>query len=132
MPYLRVANVQRGYLDLSEVKQIDAPRFDIEDLRLQLGDILFNQGGDRDKLGRGWIWEGQLPECIYQNHVFRARLYSDELSPKLVSWWGNTFGRAYFLREGKQTTEPCFHQHDQALGTTGASPVGGGAAANSR
>ena len=104
VPYLRVANVQRGYLDLSEVKQIDAPRFDIEDLRLQLGDILFNEGGDRDKLGRGWIWEGQLPECIYQNQVFRARLYSDELSPKLVSWWGNTFGRAYFLREGKQTT----------------------------
>ena len=104
VPYLRVANVQRGYLDLSEIKTIEAPDADIKDLRLIPGDILFNEGGDRDKLGRGWIWESQLPECIHQNHVFRARLYSAEVSPKLVSWWGNSFGQAYFLREGKQTT----------------------------
>jgi len=104
IPYLRVANVQRGYLDLSEIKEIDAPEADIRDLRLVSGDILFNEGGDRDKLGRGWVWEGQLSECIHQNHVFRARLYLAEVSPKLVSWWGNSFGKTYFLREGKQTT----------------------------
>ncbi len=104
VPYMRVANVQRGHLDLAEIKMIDAPQADIEELRLRHGDILFNEGGDRDKLGRGWVWESQLPECIHQNHVFRARLFSDEISPKLVSCWGNTFGRDYFLREGKQTT----------------------------
>jgi type I restriction enzyme S subunit len=102
--YLRVANVQRGYLDLGEVKEIEAPQADIEELRLQPGDILFNEGGDRDKLGRGWIWEGQLAECIHQNHVFRARPYLPKVSGKLISWWGNTFGKDYFLREGKQTT----------------------------
>ena len=104
VPYLRVANVQRGYLDLSEVKTINAPASDIEALRLQHGDILFNEGGDRDKLGRGWIWEGQLADCIHQNHVFRARLISSDILPKLVSWWGNSFGKEYFQREGKQTT----------------------------
>ncbi|WP_291989575.1 restriction endonuclease subunit S [Candidatus Accumulibacter sp. ACC007] len=102
--YLRVANVQRGYLDLNEVKTINAPANDIEELRLQPGDILFNEGGDRDKLGRGWIWEGQLAECIHQNHVFRGRLVSQDIAPKLVSWWGNSFGKDYFQREGKQTT----------------------------
>lgn len=104
VPYLRVANVQRGYLDLEEVKVIEAPEMDIEELRLRRGDILFNEGGDRDKLGRGWIWEDQLPECIHQNHVFRARLYSEALSAQFISWWGNTFGQSYFMREGKQTT----------------------------
>ncbi len=104
VPYLRVANVQRGYLDLSEVKSINAPASDIEALRLQPGDILFNEGGDRDKLGRGWIWEGQLVDCIHQNHVFRARLITSDILPKLVSWWGNSFGKDYFQREGKQTT----------------------------
>jgi type I restriction enzyme, S subunit len=104
VPYLRVANVQRGYLDFTEIKTIEAPDAEIKDLRLRPGDILFNEGGDRDKLGRGWLWEGQLPECIHQNHVFRARLFLAEVSPKLVSWWGNSFGQAYFLREGKQTT----------------------------
>jgi type I restriction enzyme S subunit len=104
VPYLRVANVQRGYLDLQEVKEIEAPAADIKELRLLAGDILFNEGGDRDKLGRGWIWEGQLPLCIHQNHVFRARLFVEQISSKLISWWGNSFGKNYFLREGKQTT----------------------------
>ena len=104
VPYLRVANVQRGYLDLSEVKTIRASEADISSLALRAGDILFNEGGDRDKLGRGWVWEGQIAECIHQNHVFRARPLLDALSPMFISWWGNTFGKDYFLREGKQTT----------------------------
>ena len=104
VPYLRVANVQRGYLNLDEVKFIEAPESDIQALRLRKGDVLFNEGGDRDKLGRGWIWEGQLPECIHQNHVFRARPFTDDMSGRLISWWGNTFGKDYFLREDKQTT----------------------------
>lgn len=104
VPYLRVANVQRGFLDLSEIKEIEASEEVISDLRLRQGDILFNEGGDRDKLGRGWIWQEELHECIHQNHVFRARLYSNEISNKFVSWFGNTFGQTYFLREGKQTT----------------------------
>lgn len=102
--YLRVANVQRGYLDLSEIKEIRASESDIEALRLRHGDILFNEGGDREKLGRGWIWEEQLPECIHQNHVFRVRLFLSTMSSKFISWWGNSFGKYYFLREGKQTT----------------------------
>jgi len=104
IPYLRVANVQRGYLDLTEVKEIEAPQTAIEELQLFPGDILFNEGGDRDKLGRGWIWEGQLAECIHQNHVFRARLFLSDMPAKLISWWGNSFGKDYFLRAGKQTT----------------------------
>src|SRR5581483_2740257 len=74
VPYLRVANVQRGWLDLSEMKNIVATERRITELRLQPGDVLFNEGGDRDKLGRGWVWDGQIEECIHQNHVFRARL----------------------------------------------------------
>jgi type I restriction enzyme S subunit len=104
VPYLRVANVQRGHIDLSEVKEIEATDDEINDLRLVVGDVLFNEGGDRDKLGRGWVWEGQLPLCIHQNHVFRARLPMHLLLPKFVSWYGNSFGQRYFLDEGKQTT----------------------------
>src|SRR5437879_1512076 len=64
VPYLRVANVQRGYLNLSEVKDIEASEEEIAELRLEAGDILFNEGGDRDKLGRGWVWGGQIADCI--------------------------------------------------------------------
>jgi type I restriction enzyme, S subunit len=103
VPYLRVANVQRGWLDLSEIKTIAVPEKKIADLRLEPGDVLFNEGGDRDKLGRGWIWEGQIEECVHQNHVFRARLHNLDMQPRFYSWFGNTIGAAYFIDRGKQT-----------------------------
>jgi type I restriction enzyme S subunit len=103
VPYLRVANVQRGFLDLEEMKTIAATEKEIAELRLERGDVLFNEGGDRDKLGRGWVWEGTIDECIHQNHVFRARLLSKSMEPKFVSVHGNTFGRHWFQRTGKQS-----------------------------
>jgi type I restriction enzyme S subunit len=104
LPYLRVANVQRGHLDLREIVFIRVPRKRLDALLLQDGDILFNEGGDRDKVGRGWIWEAQITECVFQNHVFRARLLNEGNQPKYVSWWANTCGASHFLGQGKQTT----------------------------
>jgi type I restriction enzyme S subunit len=105
VPYLRVANVQRGRLDLSAIKTMKVEASILSDLKLVVGDILFNEGGDRDKLGRGWIWEGQIDPCITQNHVFRVTpVACDMVSSKFVSHWGNTFGQQYFLNHGKQTT----------------------------
>ena len=104
LPYLRVANVQRGYLDLDKIKYIKVPEDKLPELLLKNGDILFNEGGDRDKLGRGWVWEGQINKCTYQNHVFRARLYLEKNNGKLFSWYGNTFGQQYFMTKGQQTT----------------------------
>jgi type I restriction enzyme S subunit len=105
VPYLRVANVQRLQLDLSEVKMIPAKESAINTYRLEPGDILLNEGGDRDKLGRGWIWQGQIDECIHQNHVFRARIRCGKAIPKWIAYYANTNeARAYFLKTGKQTT----------------------------
>lgn len=104
VPYLRVANVQRGYLDLGDVARIHASEDDIRKLALRPGDVLFNEGGDRDKLGRGWVWSGELPECIHQNHVFRARVLTTAVQPKYLSFYGNSAGQTYFTAQGRQTT----------------------------
>ena len=105
VPYLRVANVQQRYLDLSEILRIEATESEIRDLALERGDVLLNEGGDRDKLGRGWVWEGRIPLCIHQNHVFRARPRSDLVDPYYLSYWANTEqAQNYFIKTGKQTT----------------------------
>jgi len=103
VPYLRVANVQRGHLDLTEVAQIRVPESTLDRLRLMPGDVLLNEGGDRDKLGRGWVWEGQIEDCIHQNHVFRARITSDALDPTLLALFANECGREWFERQASQT-----------------------------
>ena len=100
----RVANVQRGHLDLSELSEIEATEDEVADLLLKPGDILLNEGGDRDKLGRGWIWSGEVSECIHQNHVFRARPVLPDVKSKYVSHYANHFGQSFFIDQGKQTT----------------------------
>lgn len=105
VPYLRVANVQDGYLDLSEMKLIDALPGDVEQLRLQDGDVVMTEGGDFDKLGRGAIWEGGIADCIHQNHIFRVRLDQSVAIPIFfAAFLRSTFAKGYFLRCSKQTT----------------------------
>jgi type I restriction enzyme S subunit len=103
VPYLRVANVQRGRLDLANIAYIRVPPQKAKQLELRPGDVLLNEGGDRDKLGRGWIWEDQVPGCIHQNHVFRARVINGVLHPKLLAWHANSFGKLWCEVNGKQS-----------------------------
>ncbi|MEV0116245.1 restriction endonuclease subunit S [Streptomyces sp. NPDC050844] len=102
VPYLRVANVQRGKIDLSHVTCIRVPEKKAQQLALRAGDVLLNEGGDRDKLGRGWVWQGQIEGAIHQNHVFRARVKEQQIHPKLLSWYANGSGR-WFEVNGKQS-----------------------------
>ena len=104
LPYMRVANVQRGHLDLRAMKVVTVDRSSVGALALAAGDILLNEGGDRDKIGRGWVYEGQLPMCLHQNHVFKARPVHSAVSPFLVSMYLNELGRRFFIDQGKQTT----------------------------
>ena len=105
VPYLRVANVQDGSLNLSEVKTVEATRREIEKWRLRDGDLLLTEGGDLDKLGRGTCWREQLPLCIHQNHIFRVRLPEDRYDPDFVSLQvGSGYGKAYFFAHAKKTT----------------------------
>lgn len=104
-PYLRVANVQDGRLDLDDIKSVRVRQSDLARFELQPGDVLMNEGGDADKLGRGTVWEGQINGCLHQNHVFKVRCLAARLNPwylTLVS--GSPRGKRYFLGASKQTT----------------------------
>jgi type I restriction enzyme S subunit len=105
VPYLAVANVQDMRLNLAAVKRIEATEEEIERYALRDGDLLLTEGGDPDKLGRGTLWHGELPECIHQNHVFRVRVTADTVTPYFLNWLvGSQRGKRYFLRSAKQTT----------------------------
>jgi type I restriction enzyme S subunit len=103
--YLRVANVQDGYLDLKEVKFLRVKPADVEKFRLVPGDVLMNEGGDFDKLGRGTVWEGEIEQCIHQNHVFRVRTFPNMLDPYFLAYFsGSSMGKSYFIKSSKQST----------------------------
>lgn len=105
LPYLRVANVQEGHLDLSEVKTIAIERTEILRFGLRNNDVLLTEGGDIDKLGRGYVWHGQINPCLHQNHIFVVRPDCEILSPLFFSMQiAGIHGRRYFLGCAKQTT----------------------------
>ncbi len=75
-PYLRVANVQRGFIDIGEIERFELEEGEIEKWALESGDILVVEGnGSAEEIGRCAIWEGQIDDCVYQNHLIRVRPY---------------------------------------------------------
>ncbi|MEX1154942.1 restriction endonuclease subunit S [Parvibaculum sp.] len=105
VPYLRVANVQDGHLDLTEMKEIRIRKSEIERYRLQLGDVVLTEGGDFDKLGRGFIWRGELELCVHQNHVFAVRPDREKMLPEFFAYLAQSpYGKAYFLKVAHKTT----------------------------
>ena len=105
VPYLRVANVQAGYLALEQIKEISIYPNELTKWTLQENDILLTEGGDWDKLGRGTIWKNEIPDCIHQNHIFRLRCTSDKINPNyLIALINSSYGKSYFQAASKQTT----------------------------
>ncbi|TLV01344.1 restriction endonuclease subunit S [Dyadobacter luticola] len=104
--YMRVANVQDGFLDLNEIKEIEATEEEIERYNLAVDDLLLTEGGDPDKLGRGTLWKGEIDDCIFQNHIFRVRVKEMELlNPIFLSFQvSSLYGKNYFLKAAKQTS----------------------------
>ena len=102
--YLRVANVQDGFLSLGEMSKIELSRGDLGRYRVLPGDVLMNEGGDLDKLGRGAIWHGDFDPCVHQNHVFVVRCKAGLLPEYLNIWTATPPARRFLLVAGKQTT----------------------------
>jgi len=104
-PYLRVGNVQEGHLDLLDVSVIELPASVAKGVELRPGDVLMTEGGDLDKLGRGHVWNGEIPGCLHQNHIFAVRCFLHKVKPMFLAYvTAAKYGRDYFEATGKKTT----------------------------
>jgi type I restriction enzyme, S subunit len=104
LPYMRVANVQAGYIDISDISTIEVPVAEVERYSLRAGDVLMNEGGDNDKLGRGAVWTAPIAPCLHQNHVFAVRPNERNTS----DWIGlislSNYAKFYFFSKANQST----------------------------
>ena len=63
------------------------------------------EGGDLDKLGRGFLWNGEIADCLHQNHIFALRCFRHKLLPMFLTYvTASRYGRDYFEATGKRTT----------------------------
>ena len=103
-PYLRVANVQDGRIDIEDIATIDIPEALASHHLLHQGDVLMTEAnGNPDKIGRGAVWHAELQPCLHQNHVFALRSDLSSLKPEyLALCMGSAWGRAYFRATSTQ------------------------------
>jgi type I restriction enzyme S subunit len=88
IPFLRVANVPRDSLDLSEIHEIEVYDGELERLRLKSGDLLVVEGnGSPDQIGRSALWHGEIDPCVHQNHLIRVRPGAEILPDYLNLYW---------------------------------------------
>lgn len=104
-PYLRVANVKADRLALDDVATIMVTPEEAKKYELVPGELLMTEGGDRDKLGRGTIWNGEIPGCLHQNHVFAVHVNEKYMLTKYLDYLTTSpVGREYFDLTAKKTT----------------------------
>ena len=106
VPYLRVANVYRGFLNLSEIKMICATDAEISRTLLNKNDLLIVEGhGNPNEIGRVALWDGSIANCIHQNHIIRARFDINKIVPLYACHYLNSpGGRQHLLKSGKTTS----------------------------
>ncbi|GAB4481021.1 MAG: restriction endonuclease subunit S [Anaerolineales bacterium] len=108
-PFLRTANVYWGYIDLTSVDEMHFDELEEQRLALKPGDLLVCEGGD---IGRTALWEGQLPLCLYQDHLHRLRSPREDVFPLFYMYWMQAAWTllALYGGSGNKTTIPNLSQ----------------------
>jgi type I restriction enzyme S subunit len=106
VPYLRVANVYRGALDLEEIKTIRVTDKELNRVRLRSNDLLIVEGhGNPNEIGRCARWTGEIEDCVHQNHLIRARFGEEVINSTYAEHHLNSSkGRRHLVKSGKTTS----------------------------
>ncbi|MBW3087021.1 hypothetical protein KEM60_03251 [Austwickia sp. TVS 96-490-7B] len=106
VPYLRVANIGRGHVDLSDIKMLRVTQQELNRVRLQPDDLLLVEGhGNPSEVGRAARWDGEHENMVHQNHLIRVRATGDRFLPVVLEALINSsLGREHFTRFGKTTS----------------------------
>ena len=104
-PYLRVANVFRNKLDLSEIKYIHVSDSEINKFLLKKNDVLIVEGhGNIEEIGRAAVWNEDIPNCVHQNHIIRARLDEKHMHAHFLTYFLNIYGNFGYFPSKSRTT----------------------------
>lgn len=98
IPVLRIANVNFGSLDFSNLKfaPANAPAPLLKD-----GDLIFNRTNSAELVGKTAVYRSQLSPCSIASYLIRVRF--EEIEPEFVSAWINSiFGRIWIASHKSQ------------------------------
>jgi type I restriction enzyme S subunit len=103
-PYLRVANVFEDRIDIADVMSMHFEDDEFERFRLELDDILLNEGQSPHLLGRPAIYRGIPPDTAFTNSLLRFRVGADVLPSWALLVFRRHMHAKRFMRESQITT----------------------------
>ncbi len=104
-PFLRTSNIYWGKIESEELDFMHFSKEEEAKYQLKKNDLLVCEGGD---IGRTAIWNQEVENCYYQNHLHRLRAKTDDIDPLFILQWleySFVYGKIYFGR-GNVTTIP--------------------------
>ncbi|MEW4453054.1 restriction endonuclease subunit S [Bremerella sp. JC817] len=122
---LRIPNIVRGIIDLTDLKTVDASDNELEKLKLLEGDVLFvRTNGNPDYVGRCAVFApSQMnaagldsDEIIYASYLIRARLHLDRLRPLFLQSLLQTPAGRRNVREKCRTSAGQYNINTKGIG----------------
>ena len=104
-PFLRTSNILWEKIVFDELDHMHFSEQEEVKFQLEKNDLLVCEGGD---IGRSAIWNNEVENCYYQNHLHRLRAKTDLIDPLFILHWlqySFVYGNIYFGR-GNITTIP--------------------------
>jgi type I restriction enzyme S subunit len=83
-PFLRTSNIYWGKIVLEELDYMNFSNDEEARYRLKKNDLLVCEGGD---IGRTAIWNQEVENCYYQNHLHRLRAKTDDIDSLFILQW---------------------------------------------
>ncbi|MEM3447902.1 MAG: restriction endonuclease subunit S [Nitrososphaerota archaeon] len=81
---LRMDNIEtEGWINPEAGVKVPMPP-DVEEYLLKPNDILFNNTNSVDLIGKTAIFRGELPKCVYSNHLTRIRVNLNKVIPEWI------------------------------------------------
>lgn len=103
-PVLRMGNIQKGRIDLQNLRYLHLSEKDQAKLLLQSGDILVNRTNSAELVGKCAVFDLE-GDYSFASYLIRLRLDQQRADPWLVAAYINSpMGREYMLSEKRQMT----------------------------
>lgn len=95
LPMLRMANIQAGRLDLTDLKYVHPDPRQVDDYRLHRGDVLFNRTNSPELVGKAAVFDADL-DAVFASYVVRIQCDERLVSSDYVCGWINSpWGRRW-------------------------------------
>lgn len=103
-PYLRAANVFENRIDTSDVLKMNFAPEEYETFKLEIGDILLNEGQSKELVGRPAMYRGEVPGSCFQNTLVRFQVYDGLLAEYALAVFRHYMRNGVFQRIAQWTT----------------------------